>query len=159
MKPAKPRRGAACCARHCTPAFVVWVVAVIAAACVPASPPPQLFHTPGAPVTVTDEHLETQYFTVQRPDGWRVVTSAADVPLAVTFIAPEEDALIIVTNLLWQEPAPDLPPEVTLRRRTEQFNRDGVTITAYLVAPAGKWDAMTDVFERVMASVAGNAAG
>jgi hypothetical protein len=134
-----------------------WIAALVLAACVPASPPPQLAHTPGAPVVVTNERLYTQYFSVVRPAGWRVTTSAANVPLAVTFVAPEGDALMIVTNLLWDEPTPEVAPDVTLRRRTEQFTRNGVTLTAYLVAPAAKWDAMTDRFEQVIDSIEADA--
>lgn len=61
---------------------------------VPARTPPQLSQTPGLPIIITDNHIDAGWFTLEYPDGWRVVTNVAVEPIRLTLVSPD-DALII----------------------------------------------------------------
>lgn len=63
---------------------------------VPATSPPQLSHTPGASLTITDNHIDAGWFTLDFPDGWRVVTNIAIEPLHFTLVSPDDEMFIIV---------------------------------------------------------------
>ena len=64
---------------------------------VPATTPPQLEHTPGAVVIVTENSFDAGVFQVDYPQSWRVVkTSIAASPLIqVVFVAPDKSAIIL----------------------------------------------------------------
>ncbi len=64
---------------------------------VPATTPPQLEHTPGAFVVVTDETFDAGTFRVDYPQSWRVVkTSIASTPLIqVVFVTPDESSITL----------------------------------------------------------------
>jgi len=67
---------------------------------VPATTPPQLEHTPGIPITITDERIITPDFTVDYPDGWRVVkTSIAGAPLEFVFASPDDEMVITLSTM------------------------------------------------------------
>ncbi|MEM9951903.1 MAG: hypothetical protein AAF846_09900 [Chloroflexota bacterium] len=61
---------------------------------IPATTPPQLQHTPGAPLTITDNQIDADWFRLTYPDGWRVVTNIAIEPVALVLVSPD-DALVI----------------------------------------------------------------
>ena len=68
---------------------------LLLSACVPAQVPPQLAHTPGPPITITEDTITTDVFTVRYPRGWRVVKlSIAGAPPWLAFIS-EDDTLRI----------------------------------------------------------------
>ncbi len=124
----------------------------VLAACVPARTPPQLDATPGPVFTVTDNHYTNSAFTVTRPPGWRVISSGADAPPGVIFVAPDDTALIQVTT----GPTDDTPqPETDLELRTETATVPlaDTTVRAYLVGPADNWDALLREWETVLGSV------
>ncbi len=64
---------------------------------VPATTPPQLEHTPGAFVVVTNETFDAGVFRVDYPHSWRVVkTSIASTPLIqVVFVTPDESSITL----------------------------------------------------------------
>ncbi len=64
---------------------------------VPATTPPQLEHTPGAFVIVTNETFDAGVFRVDYPQSWRVVkTSIASTPLIqVVFVTPDESSITL----------------------------------------------------------------
>ncbi|MEO1444231.1 MAG: hypothetical protein AAFV33_27805 [Chloroflexota bacterium] len=126
------------------------------AACIPATTPPQLDFTPGAPVVVTDGRIQTAAFSVERPDGWRVITSSADAPLTLILVAPDDAALILLaTDGIGEPPRPtNIDPADTLRDSTEQVEAGNITVSVYTVAPSSQWDAMQAVTRRVVASLA-----
>lgn len=64
---------------------------------VPATTPPQLDHTPGAYVVVTDSLFDAGDFVVEYPHDWRVVkTSIASAEhLQVVFVAPDQSTITL----------------------------------------------------------------
>ncbi len=130
----------------------VCLLVLVLAACVPATTPPQLDYTPGAPVVVTDGRYDAGAFTVARPDGWRVITSAADAPTTVIFVSPDDDALIMLaTEGIGEPPRPNT--DEPLRDITQQIEQDGRTIAVYGAAPAAAWQAFQRTFAATVASV------
>lgn len=66
---------------------------------VPATTPPQLDHTPGIPITITEDTIITPDFSLNYPDGWRVVkTSIAGAPLSFAFASPDDAIVITLTS-------------------------------------------------------------
>ncbi len=76
---------------------------------VPATTPPQLEHTPGAFVIVTDSTFDAGRFIVDYPSSWRVVKSSiAEAEFVqVVFVAPDESTVTLteLANL------PDTPSD------------------------------------------------
>jgi hypothetical protein len=64
---------------------------------VPAKTPPQLAHTPGAFVVVTDDTFDAGIFSVDYPQSWRVVkTSIASTPfIQVVFVTPDDSSITL----------------------------------------------------------------
>ncbi|MEM6281327.1 MAG: hypothetical protein AAF787_03965 [Chloroflexota bacterium] len=134
---------------------LIWCVLLLAA-CIPATAPPQLEYTPGPPVVVTDGRIQTAAFSVERPDGWRVITSAADAPLTLILVAPDDAALIVLaTDGIGEPPRPtSIDPEDTLRDSTEQVRVGDVDVSVYAVGPSAQWDALQVATRRLVASLA-----
>jgi hypothetical protein len=132
---------------HCV--FVL--VFLLLSACIPANVPANLDDTPGAPVVVFDNIFESAQFVVRYPDGWRVVTSEAQAPLGVIFVAPDEVSTIqlmvgALENANFSNP--DLQTEV--RGLTLS---DGLEMTAVLSAATEHFATYLPLFERVLASL------
>jgi hypothetical protein len=122
-------------------------------ACIPARTPAQLEYTPGPAVQVIDHIYDAGAFHVAYPDGWRVVTSAATSPVSVIFVAPENDALIMVGEGLTEAPAPAGYTGDLRSERREIPLDNGVVIVAILNAPPENWDARLALFEEVVGSI------
>jgi len=78
----------------------VIVLSFLLGACapiVPATTPPQLKHTPGAVVVVTNKTVDAGVFQVDYPQSWRIVkTSIAATPfIQLVFVAPDDSAITI----------------------------------------------------------------
>lgn len=121
------------------------LIVLLALACVPATLPPQLAHTPGPPVIITERQYDAGAFRLRYPAGWRVISSAAGAIPAVTLVAPGDEALIFVT--LGDGDSPPLPGAEYLDR-TEV---DGMT--AWLRAPQGQQTTYEPVFAQLVASI------
>ncbi len=126
-----------------------------AAACAPLVPshlPPQLTQTPGVPVSAANDLFMSTLFSARVPDGWRIITSAADAPLTVIFVAPDNRALLVLA----QQPV-DAPPqprsELPLRETSRDIALAAGTVYAYGVAPAAEWAAFEAEFTRVVESL------
>jgi hypothetical protein len=120
-------------------------------ACVPAKIPANLDDTPGAPVVVFDNIYESAQFIARYPDGWRIVTSEAQAPLAVILVAPDEISTIqLMVGTLDDAnfSNPDLQTEI--RGLTLS---DGLEMTAVLSAATDQFDTYLPLFERVLASI------
>jgi hypothetical protein len=131
----------------------VAVLVLLVAACgpiVPATTPPQLKFTPGPAVVVTDRTYETRAFTVRYPSGWRVVTGAADQPISVVFVAPDEVSTITVQAGYLNNTTFDEAFQTDVRGITLG---DGTVVTAIGRAPVERWATFGPVFEMVIASV------
>ncbi len=123
-------------------------------ACVPATVPPQLDHTPGPAVRLSDQVYESDIFRVNYPPGWRVITSAATSDTAVILAAPAGDALLIVGPDLTEAPP---PADYTGSLRSERSDialGTGQTITVILNAAAENWATYRPLLDAVAESVA-----
>lgn len=130
--------------------FFVSLWFICLAACVPATTPPQLTHTPGQPVTITDESFDNGVFSLRYPRDWRVVTGAAASPPSVTLIMPEDCGFMIVSSERITN-VPPLPPQCGADMPELRRHFDEVWIVGK-VAPRDEGVFMT-LFERVLASV------
>ncbi len=130
-----------------------FMVLLVLAACVPARTPPQLDATPGPSFTVTAETYTNIAFTVARPPGWRVISSGADAPPGVIFVAPDDTALIQLTT----GPLDDTPPrpetDLPLRTETTTIALADATLTAYFAGPGADWDTLQSAWDLVLVSV------
>lgn len=71
--------------------FVLLIALLACSSLVPANAPLQLNATAGAPIVINDEYVDAGAFTVDYPDGWRVVKlSLAGDPIRLTFVASDE---------------------------------------------------------------------
>jgi hypothetical protein len=137
---------------------------MLLAACgpiVPARTPPQLAHTPGPAVIVTETEYRGELFQARYPPGWQVVTSAAFSDVWVIFISPDETAVIVLATD--PEDAEITPPAAPERiRRVEEtielgngsgHDPDDFEVIAVLVAPQETWEAHHVAFQRVLATI------
>jgi hypothetical protein len=110
--------------------------------------PPQLSHTPGAPVRFANGVYDAGVFTVRPPEGWRVITSPAASAPFVIFAAPDNCALILVAVEPMDAPPSAACPETDFRSETRTPD------DLYLVglAPAAQWDDFAAVLERAAES-------
>lgn len=123
--------------------------------CVPARVPPHLSHTPGPSVIVTDGRYTSAAFGVMRPAGWRVITSPADTPPSVIFVAPDDRALVMVAvQPITQPPAPTHDEGEILREAYHEPRIDGRELYVYAAAPADMWDEMAALTDDLIASLA-----
>lgn len=131
--------------------YVFLLCFVLLAACIPAKVPSNLDDTPGPAVVVSDHTFENSQFTARYPDGWRVVTSEAQAPPSVIFVAPDDVATIqLMVGKLENANFNDPKVKVDVRSLTLD---GGLQITAILSAPPAQWDTYTAQFERVLASL------
>jgi len=119
----------------------------------PATPPAQLSHTPGPPVTIADGTYTSIAFTVDYPGGWRVVTSPAfSLPWTV-FASPADDAVIVVavdpddTDVT---PANAIDP---ITRLEDTITLPENTITVALITSNTQIETFRPIFEAVVASM------
>lgn len=131
----------------------VCVLVFCAAACVPAEVPEQVEQTPGMPIRVAGGWVQTAYFDVQHPAGWRVIASAAHDPLTLVFAAPENDALIVLSIQPVENP-PQPQTDLALDAIRHEIMLDDLRVYAYGAAPVEAWEAFLEAFEQVAASVA-----
>ncbi len=134
------------------PLRYVFIFCIIGlAACIPAKVPSNLDDTPGPAVVVSDHTFENSQFTARYPDGWRVVTSEAQAPPSVIFVAPDDVATIqLMVGTLDNANFNDPKVQVDVRSLTLD---GGLEITAILSAPPAQWDRYSALFERVIGSI------
>lgn len=114
---------------------------LLLAGCVPATPPPHLLNTPGAPVIVDGDRVITAAFRVRAPSGWRIILGAASAPPSVTFAAPDNCGLIVVSAApIDPPPLPDGCPPV--EARSERVIVNGGAIMVYAAADARTVDGL-----------------
>ncbi len=125
-----------------------------ASGCVPATVPPHLANTPGAPVVVADRLYDAGAFRAEVPDGWRVITSPADEATFVLFVSPGNCALIVLSVAPVEMPSPSSECDATAfatERREQALER--VTVYAGMNAPTAARAAWLATFERVVSSI------
>ena len=75
--------------------FGLLIALMACSSLVPATAPLQLNATAGAPIVINDEYIDAGAFTVDYPDGWRVVKlSLAGDPIELVFVSPDESMRI-----------------------------------------------------------------
>lgn len=132
--------------------YLVGLALIGLAACVPARTPPQLAATPGAAVVVDGQMYQTAVFSARYPDGWRAIASPAGEPPFVTFAAPDNCTLILLS--LDARPAPESNGCAGAVWREASETVDGApVIFAALRAPADQWAEAEAAFAAVVASV------
>lgn len=76
-------------------------MSMILSACqsiVPATSPPQLNHTPGASLSITDNQIDAGWFTLDYPDGWRVVTNESVAEFRLILVSPDDEMIIYIDD-------------------------------------------------------------
>ncbi len=134
------------------PRVFIVIGVILLGACVPAQLPPQLAYTPGPPLVVDAQQIETEQFTAWVPAGWEVVTSAAASPQSVILIAPDAFALIMLGGDGAQTPVLQVDGKIsTVQRRLTLDN--STSVVAVLLTAADNETLYLPVFEQVLASV------
>ncbi|MEO8395334.1 MAG: hypothetical protein ABI700_20230 [Chloroflexota bacterium] len=125
------------------------------AACIPASPPANVGATPGAAAIVTQDRYQNDVFSVTYPTGWRVITSPAGAPPSVTFVAPGDCGLVIVTSAPLKDvphsPACNADFYYTVDKRKISLGDNTITVAAS--APDAEWATLHDQMDRIAASL------
>ena len=113
---------------------------------VPATAPPQLQHTPGAFVTVTEARFDAGLFQVDYPKSWRVVKTsiAADRHLQVVFAAPQGSAVTLTQT---DAPSDDATPEQYIHLD------NGIIIRAQIQPAADPDAAFATAAQKLIASI------
>lgn len=134
---------------------LLFLLVMILVGCVQATVPPQLAYTPGSPITITDDYYYSATFSVLRPDGWRVITSAADAPHSVIFVSPDDTALIMLSTAgIGDPPRPDV--DEPLRDSIREIDWGEAVLSLYSVAPQSQWEALQPIIDAVEASLQRN---
>lgn len=112
---------------------------------VPATTPPQLAHTPGVFIRVTDEQFSADFFRVNYPQDWRVVkTSIASAALQVVFVSPDETMSITLSETPLDAVDTPYMEVVPLGERVLYVAGQ---------APSPQWRDFETVFERIVNSI------
>src|SRR5688572_24451329 len=84
--------------------FALLIALLACSSLVPANTPLQLNATAGAPIVINDEYVDAGTFTVDYPDGWRVVKlSLAGDPVHLVFVSSDEGMRIEIRQGSRQE--------------------------------------------------------
>ncbi|MBI1259553.1 MAG: hypothetical protein GC204_18960 [Chloroflexi bacterium] len=130
-------------------------VVLLFSACIPASPPANVSATPGEAAVITQDTYQNDVFRVEYPEGWRVITSPAGAPPSVTFVAPGDCALIIVSTSPVAEASLTSPScdQTDIQTTTQTLTLGSQSITVAGSAPSAGWDAFTPSLDRITASL------
>ncbi len=130
-------------------AFAGLALLAYLAACVPAKTTTPDLNATGQAVVVTGDYYDAGLFRARYPDGWRVITSPAGEPPFVTFVAPDNCALIVLSV----EPrvVPPLGADCAPGGAVREF--DAVAGDAVPVYAAGRAQAGDSAFARVWETV------
>ncbi len=132
--------------------FLFWFL--LLASCVPADPPAVLTNTPGVPIRIDDQRVYTEAFSLEYPNGWRVITSAADAPLSLIFAAPGNCALIEISvsdAALVDSLGADCPADV--ESLTREVALDDTSVFIRGLAPSADLDTFTPLFDTIIDSL------
>ncbi|MCC6892924.1 MAG: hypothetical protein IT321_08895 [Anaerolineae bacterium] len=127
------------------------MVSVFISGCIPAAVPDNLDDTPGPAIVISNSLYEGAAFTARVQDGWRVITSEAQAPQSVIFVAPDDKTLIRLI-----EGEVELSEVEVEGQRNELYPltlADGTTVTAVFSSQALSWATYWGQFESVRDSV------
>lgn len=131
----------------------VILLCALFAACAPAAAPEHLRYTPGPAVVITGNTFTGDGYTLQFPDGWRIVTGQADLPPTITFVSPDNCSIILAAvGSIEPITSPDCAGEEfqTIQREAAIGTR---RLTLAGSAPVSQWDQFSVQVEQVVASV------
>jgi hypothetical protein len=134
------------------------LIIIFFAACIPADTAPNRSATPGAGAMITRDTYQNELFSVSYPAGWRVITSPASAPPSVTFVAPGDCALIVVSSAPIDAP-PTAPAcdQADIQTVDRTVMLDGQQIVVAGSVPASDWDEFVAALDRVAASLKASA--
>ena len=133
---------------------VLLLVLLFLAACSPRELPPQLSYTPGPPYTLDGRTLTTGIYTVEAPDGWRVIAGPAEDPYTFQFVAPDNDALIVVSDHEIENPPQPKSADAAVLETLETGAQAGATpLYAVLVAPADGIQSYRPLLDALIGSI------
>lgn len=119
---------------------------------VPAKTPPQLAHTPGAPVQISEQIYDAGTFQLRYPAGWRVVKlSEAGAPMTAVFVSTAEnpdDALILTVSAA---PIPENDAAPLVLRDVVRQGAEAVYLRAS--GPLERSDALREALASLRASL------
>ena len=120
----------------------------------PVNEPAQLNATSGAPITITNEFYETEAFRLQYPDGWRVITSASELPPSVIFASPNEQTLIVIST----EPIENIPQPIIVEGELATdgevvFTQNDQAIYTAFITPESAYSDTETLFRRVISTI------
>lgn len=98
------------------------LIALTLAACIPSQATSRLNTAPGNPVVVSSDTYDAGLFRARYPAGWRVITSPAGEPPFVTFVAPDNCALILLSAR--PRPAPPLGADCAEPGNTRELSAE-----------------------------------
>lgn len=116
--------------------------------------PPQLAYTPGPTYHLDARWLTTAIYSVETPDGWRVIAGPAEDPYTFQFVAPDNTALIVVTES--ELSAPPMPAGTSadaLTVETASVEIAGRMLYVILVAPVERQDVFVPIHDAVRDSL------
>lgn len=127
---------------------------LLLAACSPRELPPQLAYTPGPAYRLDGQMLITERYSVETPGGWRVIAGPAEDPYTFQFVAPDNEALIVLSDHRIENPPQPLNATASTLaiRRAEAQTGEG-PLYAVLTAPAEDIGTQQPVLETLMESI------
>ena len=132
----------------------LWLMILLFSACLPAPTAPSLNTPAELGAVVTRDTYRNDLFSVTYPEGWRAITSPAGAPPTVTFVAPGDCALIVVSSAPVDAP-PTAPscdqPDIQVIER--EATLDGRQIVIAGSAPGAGWEDFLAALDRVAASL------
>lgn len=98
---------------HAMPLLILWLLV----GCIPARDvPPQLSATPAPSYQVTGDSLITEKYALTPPNGWRLIAGPAEDPYTFQFIAPDNTALIVISDRVLTPELLPLPAALGMER-------------------------------------------
>ncbi len=133
---------------------VLLFLILLLSACAPRETPPQFAYTPGPPYTLDSRTLTTGIYTVETPDGWRVIAGPAEDPYTFQFVAPDNDALIVLSDHQIENPPQPLNADAgALVVETTEASAGDTLLHIVLVAPADEIRAHRPLLDALIASI------
>jgi hypothetical protein len=127
---------------------------------VPANVPPQLAATAGVSILITDEIVDAGWFTVNYPDGWRIVKlSTTEMPIYLVFAAPDVESQSLSNRGMIIDISEtvigrvDVTADASVYERFDTVSQGERSVYLRGQAPIEKREAFDAIFQQVMESI------
>lgn len=140
--------------KMCILSFIVLLLLTACAQIAPAQLPDRLQgqnnHLPtlSAPFIITNQHYTNSAFSVNYPQGWRVVSSASFAPPSAVFVSPDEKQIVLIsteTEATLTYPFADIPHD--------QISQQVGDIWVIGVAPIDEWESFLITYEAMLTAL------